>query len=144
VIFLPDRFKQSTTELPDGTIVAIDDGEEGIHDDAGRSQDVVIKVEPTLPDNGTGQQDPPPDEQQAIVREQSDSKADKPSADIEPTEKVQNEVESENGEQTAADKGDIEQVQEPLSRAERRRLIKEEIMRLSRGQERGYWQRRLW
>ncbi|OLN96403.1 hypothetical protein CCHL11_00668 [Colletotrichum chlorophyti] len=34
--------------------------------------------------------------------------------------------------------------QDPISRAERRRLIKEELRRLSQGEERGYYQRRLW
>jgi hypothetical protein len=32
----------------------------------------------------------------------------------------------------------------PVSRAERRRLIKEEIQRLSQSEERVYYQRRLW
>jgi len=37
-----------------------------------------------------------------------------------------------------------DQPQKPMSRAERRRRIKEEIMKLSQGEERGYYQRRLW
>lgn len=37
-----------------------------------------------------------------------------------------------------------ERGEKPISRAERRRRIKEEIMKLSQGEERGYYQRRLW
>ncbi|GKT96266.1 hypothetical protein Ct61P_14116 [Colletotrichum tofieldiae] len=34
--------------------------------------------------------------------------------------------------------------QKPISRAERRRLIKEELRRLAEGEEKVYYQRRLW
>lgn len=40
--------------------------------------------------------------------------------------------------------GGGERAEKPISRAERRRRIKEEIMRLSQGEEKGYYQRRLW
>lgn len=39
---------------------------------------------------------------------------------------------------------DPDKPQKPISRAERRRRIKEEIMRLSQAQEQGYYQRRRW
>lgn len=39
---------------------------------------------------------------------------------------------------------DDEEIKKPISRAERRRLIKEEISRLSQGEQPVYYQRRLW
>jgi len=43
-----------------------------------------------------------------------------------------------------SDKAEPEEPEKPISRAERRKRIKEEIQKLSQGQERGYYQRRLW
>lgn len=46
--------------------------------------------------------------------------------------------------QASGEDAEPEKAEKPISRAERRRRIKEEIMKLAEGQERGYYQRRLW
>ena len=132
-IFLPDRFKQSTTELPDGTVIALD-GE------AGRAGDVAIEVKPTLPDEA-GAKHPNPDGDVGVGTA-------KPQTKEQPTKTVKGQGKNSSssnkkGKGSPADEGS-DSPQKPLSRAERRRLIKEEIMKLSQGEQRGYYQRRLW
>ncbi|KAF3768691.1 hypothetical protein M406DRAFT_251469 [Cryphonectria parasitica EP155] len=83
-IYLPDRFRDDTTELADGTIVMLDE--------YGR---------------------PVRQEEEQQEQEQQRPAQEKPG-------------------------------EKPISRAERRRLIKEEIQRLSQGEEPLYYQRRLW
>ena len=113
-IFLPDRFQKSTTELEDGTIVAVDDD----FDVPRRKTQgaLVVEVKQTLPEGAEGLQ-----EQKPVVDDNEG-----------PTRTAR-------GDEAQSDK-----VEKPISRAERRRRIKEEIMQLSQGEERGYYQRRLW
>lgn len=122
-IYLPDRFKKTTTELDDGRIIEIDDN----NDDArnGRQQkheNVVIEVRPSVPQA---------DEQKPLVRS-ANQKASKQ------WEKMGSE---QPGEAKQEKKDDDE---EPISRAERRRRIKQEILELSQGEAPVYYQRRLW
>ena len=135
-IFLPDRFKQSTTELADGTVIALDD-------EAAHTGDVTIEVKPTLPDEA-GVRHPNPDGDVDVGTAKAHTK-EQPTK----TEKGQSKNSSSNkkdtkGKGSPADDGSDSPPQKPLSRAERRRRIKEEIMKLSQGEERGYYQRRLW
>ncbi|GAB1312267.1 hypothetical protein MFIFM68171_02477 [Madurella fahalii] len=118
-IFLPDRFQHSTTELPDGSVVIVDDGGRGTD----QNENPVVEVTPTLPDDST--QKPLSNDQQASGKAVQNMKG---------TKKDKSSIEAD----------DPDKPQKPISRAERRRRIKEEIMRLSQGQERGYYQRRLW
>ena len=131
-IFLPDRFKQSTTELPDGTVIALDD-------EAVRTGNVAIEVKPTLPDEAGAKH---PDLDGDV-----DVGAAKPQTKEQPTKtkkgQGKNSSSNKKGKGSPADDGS-DSPQKPLSRAERRRRIKEEIMKLSQGEERGYYQRRLW
>ncbi|KXX80868.1 hypothetical protein MMYC01_202072 [Madurella mycetomatis] len=118
-VFLPDRFQQSTTELPDRSVIVVDDGEKG----ADQNGNPVVEVNLTPPDDNT--QKTLSNGQQAsdeTVEDKKGTKRDKSS--------------------TEAD--DLDKPQKPISRAERRKRIKEEIMRLSQAQEHGYYQRRRW
>ncbi|KAK4239336.1 hypothetical protein C8A03DRAFT_14247 [Achaetomium macrosporum] len=120
-IFLPDRFKQSTTELPDGTIVTLDDGD----GDRGAKEDRVVEIKPTLPDESSNQK--------YVSGEQSTKTA---------KEKGRSEKKGAKG-SAREDGPDRKLPQKPMSRAERRRRIKEEIMKNSQGEDpRGYYQRR--
>ncbi len=139
-IYLPDRFKQSTTELEDGTVVAIDDDEDeddeddedalGIDDiarDNGKGKGVVVEVRPTTQDDvGDGGQKP--------LAAGFDGPAKAGGKDKKKKSKTaREEVEEEE-----------EEEEKPISRAERRRRIKAEIQRLSQGDVPVYYQRRLW
>lgn len=115
-IYLPDYFKKPTTQLEDGTIVEIDDPRlTGIHN--GPKGDNAIIVRPSFPKDEPEQQKP------------TDPEDNEPARDFVGTQ---------------SDADDAASKQKPISRAERRRLIKEEIRRLSEGQEPVYYQRRLW
>lgn len=118
-IYLPDRFKKSTTELEDGTVVSLDDPRLGGRRRKGVSneEDIII-VRPSFPD-----EKPEPRRPVAPVRDD----------DI--TESRGRAQQDEDGAANA---------QKPMSRAERRQQIKEEIRRLSEGNQPIYYQRRLW
>lgn len=118
-IYLPDRFKKSTTELEDGTVVDLDDPRLGRRRRRNNVQeDDIIIVRPTFPDEK-------PEPQQPVQAEQNDADESR--------------VGTQNNEEEGAKKQE-----KPISRAERRRQIKEEIRRLSEGTERVYYQRRLY
>jgi hypothetical protein len=127
--FLPDRFKQSTTELPDGTIIVLDGGGGG---EEGQEEEPFVEVKPTLGDG-------------AETKNGEDVDSPESLAENEPTKTAKSKESSEKEKVTdpGAEDGPYEP-QKPMSRAERRRRIKEEIMKLSQGEERGYYQRRLW
>ncbi|KAI1631261.1 hypothetical protein F4809DRAFT_180554 [Biscogniauxia mediterranea] len=120
--------KRPITELDDGTKIALDipgseeegqSGEEAVAED----QNVIV-VRPTVPKEvGTPDQKP-------IIGTEDEGSSDPPAND--PTLEKQKTWDgvSEDG--------------KPLSRAERRKRIKEEIRRLSQGETPGYYQRRLW
>ncbi|KAI2467864.1 hypothetical protein F4781DRAFT_400432 [Annulohypoxylon bovei var. microspora] len=118
-VYLPDRFKKSTTELEDGTVVDLDDSRLGRRRKRNRveEEDIII-VRPTFPDEKPEQQNP-------VTAEQDDADGAN--------------VGTQNNEEEATNKP-----QKPISRAERRRQIKEDIRRLSEGTEQVYYQRRLW
>ncbi|KAH6855095.1 hypothetical protein B0I37DRAFT_441992 [Chaetomium sp. MPI-CAGE-AT-0009] len=122
-IFLPDRFKQSTTELADGTIIALDDGDDGA--EQGAAAGPVIEVKPTLPGD-------------------VDMASKHPGGDAGQPTKTTTVKEKKKGKGSdVAGKEGGEEPQKPMSRAERRRRIKEEIQKSAQG-ERGYYRRRLW
>lgn len=113
---MPDRFRQATTELSDGTVVVVDPSDGAVE---ARLQQAVLEVRPTLPEQrqrgggGTRSQE---------HEGQAGTKGGK----------------SSGGSSSGTKK------QKPISRAERRRRIKEEIQMLAQGTERGYYQRRLY
>lgn len=122
-IFLPDRFRSDTTELEDGTVVL------AIHadKDGGERQAPLVEVRPSIPE-GTETAAEGVDGQEGG----SDAAGGTDSA-TPGDERV--------GKQS---KKPDPQEEKPISRAERRRRIKEEIRRLSQADEPVYYQRRLW
>lgn len=126
-IFLPDRFQRSTTELEDGTVVAVDDDEEDDYNARrAKKQGVLVEVRPTLPDDVAAASGSEGQQQQQRIGDTDDG-AGPTKTDAVSEAKTEPEI-----------------LEKPISRAERRRRIKEEIQKLAQGQERGYYQRRLY
>lgn len=166
-IYLPDRFRQDTTELADGTIVVLDEYNrptrqriavpgvpDGQNDAVNEIENdgAAVEVKDT-PAESLGEQ-----QQQRVLaieklrqetenaegREQQQQPQQQPPVEAKP-QPAPWEVRAES-EQTP-DEGTEhpdDETKKPVSRAERRRLIKEEIFRLSQGDEPVYYQRRLW
>ncbi|RYP09464.1 hypothetical protein DL765_008414 [Monosporascus sp. GIB2] len=129
--YLPDRFRQSTTELEDGSVVDvapdpdpdpdnidIDDVLSGGNGERGKGG-VVVEVRATMPEGADAKEEKGEDGESDGARKPRSAAA--------------------AGYETNAGEGE-----KPLSRAERRRRIKEEIQRLSQGDQPVYYQRRLW
>ena len=147
-IFLPDRFRKTTTELPDGTIVVVDDGGGGDADEQmprwmreklakearakAAAREMVVEVRKTVPGEGG---------QQKVVKQ------DKPASSKKKKQKGAKAAKDGQGKEQW-DKNLVpnpdDASKKPVSRAERRRLIKEEIKRLSQNDRPTYYQRRLW
>lgn len=144
-IFLPDRFKQSTTELADGTVIILDDGKSDTNSKP--NDQTVIQVKQTVASKAEPAPEkfksPPAKDQQPTktATVETDDKAESQAKPYGPVNK-QDSTEKQSGDD-GQPQDDAEE-QKPMSRAERRRRIKEEIQKLSQGQERGYYQRRLW
>ncbi|KAK4211399.1 hypothetical protein QBC37DRAFT_348146 [Rhypophila decipiens] len=196
-IFLPDRFKTSTTELPDGTIIEVnDDGSAPTgsrssnnqkplrggrarkqrqrqgQQQRGKNEEIVIEIKPTLPlpeekAGGANAQRAVKDTHTQVMREKhrapssSTNKSEKKQPQQNGKQQQQQQQQQVGVKGQGGGKGKKDQKEKVLlpgpdavphpedegkfvSRAERRRLIKEELQRLSRGSERVYWQRRLW
>ncbi|KAI3395559.1 hypothetical protein diail_1221, partial [Diaporthe ilicicola] len=165
-IYLPDRFRQDTTELADGTIVVLDEynrptrqriagyGEPDGQQPAvpeGRSGEAEVEVKETLVESLGDQQQQRVLAIEKLQKETEDAEAQKQLQEEQhaPAETKPQpapwEVRAE-GEHTSDDSTEDpdDGTKKPISRAERRRLIKEEIMRLSQGDEPVYYQRRLY
>jgi hypothetical protein len=121
-IYLPDRFKKSTTELKDGTVVDVDDSEAPSGNIGQKKKgDFMIEVRPSVPE-------------EAVQRPLSGGKQ-------KDSKKKTNAESSSKGK---ADSNVPQKEEELMSRAERRRRIKQEIRELSQGETPVYYQRRLW
>ncbi|KAM7190566.1 hypothetical protein V8F20_009699 [Naviculisporaceae sp. PSN 640] len=170
-IFLPDRFKKSTTELPDGMVIEVDDGSsyrgsqsqkpikgtKGQQRGVGNSQKgFVVEVKPTLPEEEKGRT-------AGAKKSNNKKKTTKQDDETQHQEKSNEHIKAEGKKQPQKDDKETSEQQQMksrppgpdsvphpedeevlVSRAERRRLIKQELQKLSEGTERGYWQRRLW
>lgn len=152
LVFLPDRFKATTTELKDGTIVTIenDDDNDDSHamaqdqdltSERTKAQDVAVEVKPTLPEE-VG--DVP--RQKVLVEERKEEGEAPKQAERPPRKTFLGSWGGGKAEKQRAKGGatDADGKKKPISRAERRRLIKEEIKQLSQGESPVYYQRRLW
>ncbi|SPO00187.1 uncharacterized protein DNG_03036 [Cephalotrichum gorgonifer] len=147
-IYLPDRFRHTTTELADGTVIIIDDD---YHADRRREQKKIeaaaeARHAPSSPHDGPAAEEDTP-ERRALLREAETKEgfvgpARRPAAEErvlslrERNERAMTEQNLKHPDPRAVD-------QRPVSRAERRRLIKEELKRLSEVEGPAY-QRRLW
>ncbi|KXJ93897.1 hypothetical protein Micbo1qcDRAFT_158802 [Microdochium bolleyi] len=125
-IYLPDKFKkQNALQFDDNGFLADNiEGGAGDHDASGSSSSsssddadaIYVEIRPTEPD---AKDQPPPQQQQ-------DQQASSPVEDG-PVKEIDPDV-----------------VEKPMSSAERRKKIKDEIRRLAQSGEPVYYQRRLW
>lgn len=183
-LYLPDRFRDETTELADGTIVMLDeynrpvrlksgrislgkapvapDASDGSNIDEGGQAVDILQVQETLPETvpETSPEVLDRQEQQKVIATEEPVMAGDAPEHVESQEQLPPkeehvevpvqpqpapwEVRSEDlpGEQPGETPD--EAGKKPISRAERRRMIKEEIQRLSQGEQPIYYQRRLW
>ncbi|KAL2754019.1 hypothetical protein ACRALDRAFT_209485 [Sodiomyces alcalophilus JCM 7366] len=157
--YLPDRFHSTTTELEDGTIIVLELG-----GDAGALADTrtqskklqreqeeqsgtVIEIKPSV------SSDTPMDELVQKVFEEGTASRDEVAevlrlAQAHAEAEMAAQSERERNLRLQTDRNQLHpdpaaETQKPLSRAERRKLIKEEIRRLSYDDEPVYYQRRL-
>lgn len=173
---MPDRFKKSTTELPDGTVIEVEDGNhrgsqkpirgtKTQQRGTGNNQKgFVVEVKPTLPEEAKGRTAHVEDKKGKGKKEGDGKNKKKTAKQDTKQQRVKSRGQAQVGGKQAptAGKEGLEQQQKKsrppgpdsvphpedgevlVSRAERRRLIKQELRKLSEGTERGYWQRRLW
>ncbi|CAK7225251.1 hypothetical protein SCUCBS95973_005800 [Sporothrix curviconia] len=147
-IFLPDRFNKMTTELADGTIVTIDtDGEEENASGHGIiTADNAPSKSQASPLVG-GRKDKDRQEAADLVVEVRSSQ---PGAE-DNTTTTNNNNNNKQPKATQKEAGNTgvlsaapEKKQKPVSKAERRRLIKEELMKMAANDKPVYYQRRLY
>ncbi|KAK7734745.1 hypothetical protein SLS53_007851 [Cytospora paraplurivora] len=171
-VYIPDEFRTDTSELADGTLVVLDEYNRPVrqklgknrqgpptkqHHGGGDDEHVVIEVKETTPPDGVEEQQQQQQRVLAIeILQQETEDAENPiikprqpqpraPADAGP-QKAPWEVRARaprSGEEDQVENPDDE-TKKPVSRAERRRLIKEEIERLASGEQPVYYQRRLW
>lgn len=134
-LYLPERFKTPTTKLDDGTILVLG-GELEVE---AKQQQQVIEVELTAPEQVE-------EKQVKLVKQKAQVVAQKKKK----TEKKKKGKGEKAKEDTVKHAWAVEhpdplvKAEKPISGAERRRLIKEEIRRLSQSDKPVYYQRRLW
>lgn len=188
-IFLPDRFRDDTTELEDGTIVMLDEYNRPIRLKAGRisigqaepfnvadgandleievdnnnnKQDlggVEITVQETLPaDTNQAQKVMALEDPSTVpdVRPEGDEASQDAQSQPQPQSQEEEPVQAQpqlapweiRGDDIVEEEPSVEASEDggakPMSRAERRRKIKEDIQKLSQGDTPLYYQRRLW
>lgn len=131
-IYLPDRFKQSTTELEDGTVINTDRQDAPSDNPKQQKSVFVIEVRPTIPEEVA---------QKPLMVDASKEKPDTREGTKEMVDSVPRS--KKKGSKKQNHKGEVEE-EGPPSRAERRRRIKAEIKELSQGESPMYYQRRLW
>ncbi|KAK4456753.1 hypothetical protein QBC42DRAFT_292272 [Cladorrhinum samala] len=170
-IFLPDRFKQSTTELEDGTIIIVDEDPDY---QPFRPPHVDVEIKPTEPEvlqekeeGEEGKEGKEEEEGSSGAWEEGGEEEGKEEKEAQEGKKVEAESAQQPPSQqqqkgsggswwnrrpslpsfrkSSKDDSEKSNSQKPMSRAERRRRIREEIMKLAQGDgERAVYQRRLY
>ncbi|ROW13705.1 hypothetical protein VPNG_04534 [Cytospora leucostoma] len=170
-VYIPDEFRTDTSELADGTLVVLDEYNRPVRQKLGKNRQapakqnhgggdgddghVVVEVKETTPDDVEEQQQ---QQQRALAIEllqQETENAENPIKARQPQprapldagpQKAPWEVRARAPRPDEEDQVENpdDETKKPVSRAERRRLIKEEIERLASGEQPIYYQRRLW
>ncbi|EGY21164.1 uncharacterized protein VDAG_02688 [Verticillium dahliae VdLs.17] len=144
---LPDRFRSTTTELDDGTIIVLESEAQA---EANQRDPVIVEVRPSIPDPAAAAAPAPPQQQQQKVLAPSphDELAAELRATRESLEAARDLSERERNVRLLSEKNQLNpdpsaEDQKPISLAQRRRLIKEELFRLSHDDKPVHYQRRL-
>lgn len=124
--YLPERFRTTTTELEDGTIVQIESEAER----EAKEQGVVIEVKKTKPDIKADK----------VADHKVNPEAKQKNIDI--VEQLKAKVAEK---MVPVSRPDIQAKNDkPLSRAQRRKMIKQDLQRSAQLEEPAYYQRRMW
>ncbi|KAL3965200.1 hypothetical protein VFPFJ_06130 [Purpureocillium lilacinum] len=147
---LPDRFRTTTTELEDGTVVLVES-------DADKEAKEVEQLVATahMPEDEKASHEVKSDNAQEKQRhrQRHRQQQQQPASRKEnagPVSERQRSIIAQLQADVAAKSWGVEhpdplkKSKVPITRAERRRLIKEEIQRLAQSEQRVYYQRRLW
>ncbi|KAM5348882.1 hypothetical protein ACJ41O_008705 [Fusarium nematophilum] len=124
-VYLPEKFRTRTKELEDGSVVDID----AEADMEVRRQRLMIEVKETVPE--------------MTVQQDGEATSTASSKNIEIIKELQAKV----VEKMSAPAGHVEapvKNHKPVSRATRRKMIKQELQRLAQADEPAYYQRRMW
>lgn len=138
---LPEQFRKTKT-LEDGTIIDIEDQKEV---ESERVEEVVVTREEPVVEIPQTEPEPEIEQEPLPVHDEKPSKGedgDASRAQIAMMEALQSQVAQKSWAVEHPDP--LAKSKVPISRAQRRQLIKDEIHRLSTGNEKVYYQRRLW
>ncbi|UPL01458.1 hypothetical protein LCI18_012392 [Fusarium solani-melongenae] len=122
-VYLPEKFRTRTKELEDGSVVDIDTEA----DIEVRRQRLLIEVKETLP---------------GAKLESAEG-----NAALERNIELVKQLQSKVVEKMSTPEGHVEapvKNHKPVSRAQRRKMIKNELQKLAQGDEPAYYQRRMW
>lgn len=140
---MPEKFKKTRT-LEDGTIIDVEEGEQEAP--LISEEGVTAAVEEPVVEIADSQPEPEVEHEELVsISEDKPEKGtsrEASNAQIAMMEALQSQAAQKSWAVEHPDP--LAQNKVPVSRAERRKLIKDEIHRLSRGEEKVYYQRRLW
>lgn len=138
-VHLPDRFKTSTTELKDGTVIFVESEAEL---ETKEQQISIVEVKQSEPE---AEKAPEKIEPAAVPSEKEESKKSTKSATEKQVAMVEK-LKAKVAEKTwAVENPDpLSKNRVPITRAQRRQQIKDELRRLSQSEKPIYYQRRLW
>ncbi|KAI6780913.1 uncharacterized protein J7T54_003054 [Emericellopsis cladophorae] len=145
--YLPAKFRKNTRTLEDGTIIEVE-GDAEASESQQMQREVIVEVAPTMPEPVAQQQVAALLRQHGVENANPSSshrhhdQSEVPSNKLAMLEALKSQAAQKSW---AVDHPDpMANSKVPVTRAERRRLIKEEIHRLSQPDEQVYYQRRLW
>lgn len=129
---LPDRFKARVTELEDGTFAFMESEAE---EEAREQREMMVQVKQSTPESL--------DQRPAESASSKLKQAGKPTAkQLEILEAIKAKVAAQSWVVENPDPSDKSKV--PISAAERRQMIREELQKLAGSEQYVYYQRRLW
>ncbi|KAK7433260.1 hypothetical protein QQZ08_000196 [Neonectria magnoliae] len=134
--YLPERFRETTTELEDGTIVTLESEAQR----EAREQRVMIEVKQTKPGEEVEKVGKPSDEMDKAAKSKVNPEAQQKNIDIveEFKAKMSEKISA------ASQPGKSAKKSKPLTRAQRRKMIKQDLQRSAQLEEPAYYQRRMW
>ncbi|KAM4063834.1 hypothetical protein HRG_006936 [Hirsutella rhossiliensis] len=142
---LPDRFRTSTTELADGSVVLVESeaAREAREMEQAVAAVVVVTQQTSLEDDAVAAGHDEQQQQQQQKRETDDKQAVATEKQRAVVQQLQAQVAAKSWGVEHPDP--LKNSRIPVTRAERRRMIKDEIRRLAQaGDQPVYYQRRLW
>lgn len=129
--YIPDKFKARITELEDGSVVFL---ESEADEEARQQRQQLIEIKESTSQSTSGQEGQPAEQSPGLIR------ASKKQLML--LDQIRHNVAQQSWAVEHPDPYAKNRV--PITAAERRRLIKEELQKIAGSNELVYWQRRLW